>query len=224
MPKGGSRGDIYRALRDLRDRYADLIRARYPNIPRPVSGYNLDELLPEKGFHVARALVGTESTCVTWLEITGNLVHQPKQQVLLVLGYPDVFQAGDHIPEILPHGPIGLEGLDDRLISFMRIKNLEVQDLTLLPEGKGWLLVEFGGETREEAEQKAKALISDVKKHSTPPSVKLFDDPHEEHLVWEIRESGLGATAFVPGERDTWPGWGGLGCTTGHSRPVPPGS
>jgi hypothetical protein len=45
---GGRRGEIYNKLRDLRDRYADLIRKRYPKIPRRVSGYNLDDLLPEK--------------------------------------------------------------------------------------------------------------------------------------------------------------------------------
>src|SRR5215212_10495922 len=50
--EGGRRGEIYARLRDLRDRYADLIRERYPDIPRRVSGYNLDELLPEKGFNV----------------------------------------------------------------------------------------------------------------------------------------------------------------------------
>ena len=55
---GGRRGEIYRDLDELRDRYADLIRQRYPKIPRRVSGYNLDELLPENGFNVARALVG----------------------------------------------------------------------------------------------------------------------------------------------------------------------
>src|SRR5690242_11361512 len=75
--QGGRRGDIYRRLRDLRDKYAGLIRERYPKIPRRVSGYNLDELLPEKGFHLARALVGTESTCVTFLEIVAQLVHNP---------------------------------------------------------------------------------------------------------------------------------------------------
>src|SRR5437016_2280081 len=52
----GRRGEIYGRLRDLRDRYAELVRARYPRIPRRVSGYNLDQLLPENGFHVARAL------------------------------------------------------------------------------------------------------------------------------------------------------------------------
>src|SRR5579884_1608180 len=104
--EGGRRGEIYRRLRDLRDKYAGLIRERYPKIPRRVSGYNLDELLPEKGFHVARALVGTESTCVTFLEIVTNLVPNPPQRALLVLGYPDVFQSGDHIREVIAHKPI----------------------------------------------------------------------------------------------------------------------
>lgn len=100
----------------LRDNYADRIRERFPKIPRRVSGYNLDQLLPENGFHVARALVGSEGTCVTILEATLRLVPSPLHRVLLVLGFPDVFVAADHVPEVLEGGPIGLEGLDDRLV------------------------------------------------------------------------------------------------------------
>jgi FAD/FMN-containing dehydrogenase/Fe-S oxidoreductase len=215
IAQGGRRGEIYAALRRLRDRYADLVRAKYPKIPRRVSGYNLDELLPENGFHVARALVGSECTCVTVLEITGNLVPEPKQRALLVLGYPDVFQAGDHVPDILPHQPIGLEGFDDRLIGFMRTKNMELQDLKLLPDGKGWLLVEFGADTRQEAERKAQALMSDLKKSRSRPDMKLFCDPHQAQLIWDVREAALGAASFVPGEHDMWPGW--------EDSAVPPG-
>ena len=72
---GGRRGQIYAGLRDLRDRYADEIRARYPNIPRRVSGYNLDALLDETGFDVGQALVGTEGTCVVGLEATVTLIE-----------------------------------------------------------------------------------------------------------------------------------------------------
>ena len=67
IAEGGRRGEIYARLKALRDHYADLIRQRYPNIPRRVSGYNLDQLLPENGFNVARALIGSEGTCVTIL-------------------------------------------------------------------------------------------------------------------------------------------------------------
>jgi FAD/FMN-containing dehydrogenase len=90
---GGRRGEIYGRLRAMRDRYGDLVRERFPAIPRRVSGYNLDELLPERGFHVARSLAGTEGTCVTFLEATVRLVPLPRSRTLLVLCYPDVFAA-----------------------------------------------------------------------------------------------------------------------------------
>ncbi len=205
--EGGRRAAIYARMKALRDKYADLIRERYPKIPRRVSGYNLDQLLPENGFHVARALVGTEGTCVTILEATTKLVYSPPVRSLLVLGYPDVYTAGDHVMEIMSHKPVGLEGLDDRLIDDMKRKGLHPRNIKLLPDGGGWLLVEFGGESKQESDGKARDLMNDLQGKDNAPSMKLFDNPHEEQLIWAIRESGLGATADVPGEPNTWPGW-----------------
>ena len=205
--QGGRRGEIYRKLRDLRDTYADLIRRRYPKIPRRVSGYSLDELLPENGFNVARALVGSESTCAITLRAKLRLVYWPPKRSLLVLGYPSVYEAGDHIPEIRESHPIGLEGMDDVLIENMKKKKLHPENTKILPEGKGWLLCEFGGETKQEADAKAHELMARLRRHPNAPSMKLFDDQEEESKVWKTRESGLGATARVPGEPDTWEGW-----------------
>ena len=204
---GGRRGEIYAGLKSIRDRYADLIRERYPKIPRRVSGYNLDELLPENGFNVARALVGTEGTCVTILEAELRLVPSPTVRSLLVLGYRDVFLAGDHVPQILGFGPIGLEGIDDALIADMKRKNMHPKDRALLPPGGGWLLVEFGGDSKDESDGKARRLMDALKGRDDAPSMKLFDDPAEEKMLWLIRESGLGATARVPGQPDGHPGW-----------------
>src|SRR5437867_5204579 len=113
--------DIDRRLLELRDRYADQIRERYPDIPRRISGYDLDDLLPEKGFHVARALAGTESTCVTVLEATVELLHSPPSRSLLVLGYEDKYHAGDHVMDVLEHKPLGLEGVDETLVRDMTL-------------------------------------------------------------------------------------------------------
>ena len=204
---GGRRGEIYAAMRDLRDRYADAIRERYPDIPRRVSGYNLDELLPERGFDVARALVGSEGTLATVLEATVRLVPSPPARTLVVCAYPDVFSAADHVPEILEHGPIGLEGLDEVLIRDMRTLGTHVEDLSMLPDGKGWLLVEFGGETTEESDGRAHECMERLAKLDGAPEMKLFDVPANESKLWDIRESGLGATAFIPAEDDHWEGW-----------------
>ena len=205
--EGGRKGEIFRRLKELRDRYADLIRERYPKIPRRVSGYNLDELLPEKGFNVARALVGSEGTLVTLLEAKVRLVHSPPHRSLLVLGYPSIYEAGDHVPEILEHGPIGLEGIDDELIRDMKLRGMHPKDIPMLPEGKGWLLAEFGGETAEEAHRKAQEAIDALNESDSPPEMRLFESADEAQKMWGIREDGLGATAYVPIEDDHWPGW-----------------
>ncbi len=207
IAEGGRRGEIYAGMKQLRDKYADLIRTRFPDIPRRVSGYNLPYLLPENGFDVAKALIGSESTLVFILEATLRLVYSPPVRSLLVLGYPSIFEAADHVMEILEAHPIGLEAIDHYLVQNMGHKGLHTGDLRFLPEGKGWLLVEFGGETRAESDAKAASLMARLKKDRRAPSTKLYDDPAEEKLVWQIRESGLGATAFVPGEPVTWEGW-----------------
>ena len=116
---GGSAGWVYSQLKALRVQYGKLIDERYPRIPRRVSGYNLNHLLPNKDgrFNIARALVGSESTCVTILEAKVQLVYSYPQRVLLVLGYPSVYEAADHVPELLQYKPIGFEGIDPDLLT-----------------------------------------------------------------------------------------------------------
>jgi FAD/FMN-containing dehydrogenase/Fe-S oxidoreductase len=207
MREGGRRAQIYRKLLELRDKYGEFVRQQFPKIPRRVSGYNLDELLPENGFNVARSLVGTEGTCVVILEATLELIANRPTRSLLVLGYPDIYQAGDHIAEIRKYKPVGLEGIDDVLIDAMKLKRIHPRDLEILPEGKGWLLVEFSGKTREEADAPARKLMVELKLQSNPPTMRLVDDPGHEKVVWEIRDAGLGASARVPNQPDTWEGW-----------------
>jgi len=142
-------------LRALADKYAALIRAGFPKIKRRVSGYNLDQLLPENGFNVARALVGSEGTCALTLQARAKLVKSPAHRVLLVQGYADIYAAGDAVPQVLAAGPIACEGLDEKIIGGLRERRLKLEDITLLPEGGAWLMIEFGGDTREQAIDKA---------------------------------------------------------------------
>jgi FAD/FMN-containing dehydrogenase/Fe-S oxidoreductase len=207
LAETGARGDVYRRLRELRDRHAPRIRERFPPIPRRVSGYNLPALLPESGFHVARALVGSECTCALVLEAVVRLVPSPRSRVLLVLGYRDVFAAADAVPDVLQARPIGLEGMDDRLIEDLRRNGLHLGSLSLLPPGRGWLLAEFGGESHDEARQAAAALLQRAGRGDAGPSHRLFSDDEQQRSIWGIRESGLGATAVTAGGKLTWEGW-----------------
>jgi len=205
--EGGRRAEIYSGLKSIADRYGDHIRRQFPNIPRRVSGYNLNHLLPENGFHVARALVGTEGTCATVLEATCRLVESPPARVLLVIGWPDIYLCADHVPEIMEYGPIGLEGFDNVIVKASRRMGINSEGLALLPEGSGWLLVEFGANTTAEAEAQAHRLMAALDRSTAPPAMRLLTDPRQARRIWEVRESSLGATSHVPGEPPRWEGF-----------------
>ena len=205
--RGDRRAAIYRSLRKIRDEHGEEIRRRYPDIPRRVSGYNLDSLLPEHDFDVAGLLVGSEGTLVTVLTATLKLVPVVKARTLVVLGYPDIASAGDAVPPIVEQGPIALEGVDHRLIHDQQLKHMNPAALDELPEGDGYLMVQMGGEDTDEADRNAQALLDALGKTADDPDVAVFDDPAREDELWAVRESGLGATAHVPDRADTWPGW-----------------
>jgi FAD/FMN-containing dehydrogenase len=202
---GGRRGEIYARLRDLRDRYGELVRQRYPKIPRRCSGYNLDQLLPERGFYVARALVGTESTCVTLLEATTRLVASPQHRRTVVFGYPDRFAAGDHVPAIMAYGPIGLEGFDTTLTDNMQASGALAVERSALPEGNAWLLAEFGVDSDQAVAERASGATEELRADGRPLSAKLCD-AGEQLAVWAVRQAGVDYSN-VPGVLETEGTW-----------------
>jgi FAD/FMN-containing dehydrogenase/Fe-S oxidoreductase len=206
LQAGGRRAEIYRALDAFRSKYADLIRAKYPQIPRRVSGYeNLDALFPENGFNVAKALVGTEATCVLILEAELNLVPSPPQRVLGIIGFKDVYAAADAVPEVLPFKPIAVEGIDDMLVDFITRKHLRPDDVKILPEGKGWLVCEFGADTIDAAAEAAGKALGAFKDKGC--DTVLLRDAEPQKKMWALREAALAATAHVPDWPEGHPGW-----------------
>ncbi len=214
---GGRKGEIYARLRDLRDRYADAIRAGYQSaetVPRRVSGYNLDELLPERGFNVARSLVGTESTCVTVLRAVLMLTPAMLQRTLVVVGYAELAGAAEHCTEIIERWrPIGLEGLDEELINNQEQQAKHVSDIEELPKdgSRAWLLVQFGADSAEESVRTAHAFRDWLVKAKGYDAERIViaeskQEGGNSEDIWQIREGGLGSTAFARGE-DNWPGW-----------------
>ena len=202
--RGGTLASVLGGLREISARYSDAIRTGFPQIPRRVSGFNLDQLLPDAGFHVARALVGTESTCAIVTAATVRLVPSPAHRRLVVVGFGDVFAAADAVPALLTNPLLGLEGFDRSLVEQMRVHGLNSEHLLLLPEGGGWLIAEVGSDDAEHAAELAARVIASL---PAAVAVREFSASHEQRQVWAIRDSALGATAIRSDGTHNFEGW-----------------
>ncbi|MFM0416799.1 FAD-binding and (Fe-S)-binding domain-containing protein [Paraburkholderia aromaticivorans] len=208
---GGRQGEIYAALKRLRDTYADQIRAKFPQIKRRVSGFNLDQLLPENGFNVARALVGTEGTCAVTLQAKVRLVKSPAKRVIVVVGFTDIYTAADAVPHFMRCGPIAIEGLDRAIIRGLEARGLKKDEIALLPEGDAWVVLEFGADTQEAVMLQAQAAATYFRSGEAGPNVSamLVEDRALQAKVWSIRETGASAVALSvdSGTPDPVVGW-----------------
>ena len=188
------------ALHDLTQGNLALIRTALPDWSRRVSGYSLQHLLPEHGENLARALVGTEGSCVTVLGAELDLVEAPRAVALAVLGYPDSPTAADAVPDLLTTRPLTIEGMDAGLIAAMLSRGR--RPAVELPTGDAWLLVEVAGSDPADAGWRAGRLAQT----SGRPSLVVVD-PLRQRAVWKIREEGAGLATRTADGGEAWPGW-----------------
>jgi FAD/FMN-containing dehydrogenase/Fe-S oxidoreductase len=204
IAEGGHLGDLLGRLRSLRDDHEELIRGGFPALPRRVSGYNLDELLPERGFNVARALVGTESTCAVVTEAVVHLSASPAHRRLVVLSYDDAFAAADHVPALIRHPLLALEGFDGSLVGQMHSSSVGLDAVDLLPAGGAWLVAELGGTSAREADSRAEEFVASL---AGSVEWRRYDRRSDQRSVWRIREASLAAAARTAGLGRNHEGW-----------------
>jgi Fe-S oxidoreductase len=179
-----------------------LIRTEFGRFGRQVSGYSLEHLLPEKGFDVARALVGSEGTLALTLAARVRMVREPGCRVLAVLGFGSMAEAADAVPAILPHGPVACEGLDSRITGVVRERR-GADAVPPLPRGSGWLLVELAGPETGALRDAARKVAAD----SGCTDSMLVEDMALADALWRIREDGSGLVARTPEGEQAHAGW-----------------
>jgi len=203
---GGRRAEIYKSLQQIADTAAEHVRKQFPDIPRRVSGYNLDQLLPENHFNVARALVGTEGTCAIVLSAKLKLMESPQHRVLVALNYPDIYLAADDTPRLLGFpGIIALEGVQGETIDILRGKNFAGVDL--VPPGGGLLLAEFGADSPEAATAMAQTMIDATRPLPLSPNIRMYTTAAEIKQIWYVREGGPRASNHTHDAPLMWEGW-----------------
>ncbi|MFJ2607902.1 FAD-binding and (Fe-S)-binding domain-containing protein [Streptomyces sp. NPDC087425] len=193
-------------VRRLIDAELAPIRTELGRIPRQVSGYQLHQLLPENGFDMARALVGTEGSCAVVTAATVRLVTLPAASALLTLGYDDVVDAAEDVPEILGWNPTAVEGMDEAIVATMRARR-GPDSVTGLPEGHAWLYVELDGDDEAEVATRAAALLDVLKARGRTTGGRVVDSAAERACLWRVREDGAGLAARLVDGGESWPGW-----------------
>ncbi|TDC42581.1 FAD-binding and (Fe-S)-binding domain-containing protein [Micromonospora sp. KC213] len=193
-------------LRRLVTDHLGLIRTELGRLPRQVSGYQLQHLLPEHGFHLARALVGTEGTCAVVVRATVRLVPTAAAATLLALGYDDVVDAAEDVPEILAFSPSAVEGLDEAIVATMRQRG-GADSVTGLPDGRAWLYVELDGDDEREVASRAEELLTTLRSRGHLVAGRVVADGGERRSLWRVREDGAGLAARLLDGGESWAGW-----------------
>ncbi|MFF8935667.1 FAD-binding and (Fe-S)-binding domain-containing protein [Streptomyces paradoxus] len=193
-------------LRRLIDGNLASVRTELGRIPRQVSGYQLHHLLPENGFDMARALVGTEGSCAVVTAATVRLVATAQASTLLTLGYDDVVDAAEDVPEILRWDPTAVEGMDEAIVATMRARR-GPDSVTGLPEGRAWLYVELDGDDQAAVDARAGELLDALKAQGRMTGGRVVHSPAERRSLWRVREDGAGLAARLVDGGESWPGW-----------------
>lgn len=182
-------------LRPLVEGELELLRTGFPELPRRISGYALDALLPERGVDLARAFCGSEGTLGVVTEAVVRLVESPRARALAVLGYADESAAAEAAAGLLPHGPLTVEGMAADL----------VRGAEGLPKGGAWLFVETGGASEAEARARAEAIARAAGDGAVDSVV--VTDPAGQRALWRVREDASGTATRMPDGSEAWPGW-----------------
>ncbi|MFF8588910.1 FAD-binding and (Fe-S)-binding domain-containing protein [Streptomyces althioticus] len=180
-------------LRALVEAELARLRTGFPDLPRRISGYAVDALLPENRADVARSLCGSEGTLAVLTEAELTLVRAPRARALAVLAYADESGAAQAAPGLLPYGPLTVEGMAADL----------VPSAADLPRGGAWLFVEAGGDTEAEARAAAEAIV----RAADVVDALVVTDPARQRTLWRIREDASGTATRMPDGSEAWPGW-----------------
>ncbi|WP_223932545.1 FAD-binding and (Fe-S)-binding domain-containing protein [Arthrobacter sp. StoSoilB5] len=198
--------ELLKGMKALAAQNLASLRVELQNIPRQVSGYHLGHLLPEHGFDVASALAGSEGTCAVVVRAKVGLVRKPRATALLCLGYRDTIDSARDVMTILSAKPSAIEGLDVSIVDIMRHRR-GAASVEFLPYGKAFLLVEFSGDTLQQAAASCEDLVDKLHVDGRVVDFLIVTDPAERAKLWRVREDGAGLSSRRIDGVQTWPGW-----------------
>ena len=182
----------------------------YPkaSITRRNTGYAVDALLDtnvfkdtEEAFNFSKLLCGSEGTLAFTTELKLQIVPLPKPfQVVLNAHFNSISESLQATLIAMKQAPSACELMDKTILECTK-DNISQQKNRFFVEGdpEAILMVEFRGDTIEEAKQQAQTLELNLKKLDLGFAYPLVEG-QDCDKVWELRKAGLGLLANIPGD------------------------
>ncbi len=208
----GLEGDIYRQLwseLSLPERQAS-IREHYPKpgIHRRNTGYAIDVLLNSSvftpggpDFNMCKLLAGSEGTLAFTTEIKLHLNPLPPPQDALVCAHFDTLDASLRAAQVaMRRAPYSCELMDKTILDCTKENRAQQKNRFFLQgDPAAILMVEFRGETQEEAMAEAEAMISDMQSAGLGYAFPVVSGAQSQQ-VFALRAAGFGVLSHVKGD------------------------
>ncbi|MDE2746784.1 MAG: FAD-binding protein [Chloroflexota bacterium] len=198
---GGREGRLYRDLRELADRERNEIAERYPDIPRRVSGYNLETLLDPEGVNLSQLVVGSEGTLAVVTEATVRLAPLPRRRGILVAHFRTLIEAADATVVANARKPAAIELVDDIIIERCRssVGYAPLAEFVVGDPG-AILLIECFAANDSDLNEQLRTIQSELEAQGMGYAFVTETDSAAQARMWQMRQAGLGLLMSMHGD------------------------
>ena len=201
LDRADREGALYRELRELAERERPEIERRFPDIPRRVSGYNLDALLDPDAVNLAQLVVGSEGTLAVVTAATVQLAPLPKRRGIAAVHFRTLVEAAEATVAANAHAPAAIELVDDVIIERCRssVGYAPLADFVVGEPG-AILLIECFADDDGELRGKLDAIVAELDARGMGYATVVETDPAAQSRMWQMRQAGLGLLMSMLGD------------------------
>ncbi|MEF8840604.1 MAG: FAD-linked oxidase C-terminal domain-containing protein [Haloarculaceae archaeon] len=209
--KDDREAEVYRTVRSLVDEHTEEIEARYPDLKRRVSGYNLDRVVyenedGERAINLSKLFVGSEGTLGVLVEATVSLVTVPEETALALYCFSDLVSAMRAVPEALEFDVSAVELMDDEVFRLASESTEFAQYAEPIPEGTAAaLMLEWDSELRADFEAAIKATNDHFVAEGEAFDVLEAYTPEAQGDLWKLRKAAIPLLMSLEGDPKPYP-------------------
>ncbi|WP_207592401.1 FAD-linked oxidase C-terminal domain-containing protein [Halomontanus rarus] len=203
--------DIYRTVRRLVEDNADEIEARYPDLKRNVSGYNLDRVVfeNERGetvVNLSKLFVGAEGTLGIVVKATLSLVTTPDTTALALYCFDDLGDAMAAVPEALEFDASAVELMDDEVFRLARDSGEFAEYAAPIPpDTAAALMLEFDSERHADLEAAVEATTRHFHDDGDAFEVVEAYTDEDQRDLWKLRKAAIPLLMSLEGDPKPYP-------------------